>query len=147
MLTAKVAINSLIKQYGDSQRNSSAYGTSITLKEKLNASFCLKEGYVFEKNDANSAFFSYNGNSFNIWGGYLVLPKTTALLGYNYLVRDYDEPVGFKITANTISMGLEYEFREKWFIGLQYDHQASDSNVIGTNTSDNIFSLGVRYSY
>jgi hypothetical protein len=147
ILTARVAINGLVKRYRDSQRDSSAYGAAVTLKEKLGALFWLKEGYAYEKNNADSALFSYKGNAVNLWAGYVVLPKTTALLGYNYLVRDYDEPSGFKVTANTVSVGLEYEFLEKWFVDAQYDHQTSDSNVPGTNTADNIFSLGLSYSY
>lgn len=147
VVTARVAINGLLKRFGDSQRDSSAYGASFILKERLSPSFWLKEGYVYEKDNADSAFFSYNGNAVNVWAGYVILPKTTALLGYNYLVRDYDEPSGFKVTANTVSAGLEYAFMEKWFLDALYDHQASDSNLPGTNTSDNMFSVGLRYSY
>lgn len=147
MVTAKIAINGLIKRFRDSQRDATAYGVSLAAKEKLSSSLWLKEGYVYEKDDADSPFFTYNGNSLNVWAGYLILPKTTVLLGYNYLVRDYDEPSGFQVTAQTVSVGLEYELLKKWFIDAQYDHQASDSNVPDTNTTDNIFSLGLRYSY
>jgi predicted porin len=62
-------------------------------------------------------------------------------------VRDYDQPSGFKVTAHTISLGLSYELVKKWFLNAQYDHQASDSNVPGTNTTDNMFSIGLRYGY
>jgi len=147
MVTARVAINGMLKRFGDSQRDGTAYGASFALKEKLSASFWLKEGYAYEKDKADSALFSYSGNEVNIWAGYVVLPKTTALLGYNYLVRAYDEPSGFKVTTNTVSVGIEYEFAEKWFVDAQYDHQASDSNVSGTKATDNIFSVGLRYSY
>jgi hypothetical protein len=147
MVTAKVAINGMLKRFGDSQRDSTAYGASFALKETWSPSFWLKEGYAYEKDSADSPLFSYRGNAVNIWAGYVLLPKTTVLLGYTYLVRAYDEPSGFKVTANTVSAGLEYAFMEKWFFDALYDHQASDSNVPGTNTADNLFSLGVRYSY
>jgi hypothetical protein len=147
MVTARVAINGMLKRFGDSQRDSTAYGASFALKEKLSESFWLKEGYAYEKDKADFALFSYNGNAVNLWAGYVILPKTTALLGYNYLVRAYDEPSGFKVTANTVSVGLEYEFAEKWFVDGLYDHQASDSNLPGTKSTDNLLSLGVRYSY
>ncbi len=147
MVTARVAVNGLLKRFGDSQRDSTAYGASLTLKEKLSALFWLKEGYVYEKDHADSALFSYSGNAVSIWAGYVVLPKTTVLLGYSYLARSYDEPSDFKVTANTVSVGLEHNFLEKWFVDAQYGHQASDSNVPGTNTTDNIVSLGLRYSY
>jgi predicted porin len=147
VLTARFAINGMIKRYGDSQRDSSAYGATFSLKERLDPVFWLKENYVYEKNDADSPLFTYNGNAVNIWAGYLVTPQATVLAGYNYLVRDYDQPSGFKVTAHTISLGLSYELVKKWFLNAQYDHQASDSNVPGTNTTDNMFSIGLRYGY
>ncbi len=147
IVTARLALSGGIKRYRDSVRDSSAFGPALTVKEQFTPSFWLKESYYYEKNNADSSLFTYNGNSAGIWAGYLVLPKTTVLLGYNYLVRDYDEPSGFKVTANTVSVGLEHEFITKWFVDAQYDHQSSDSNVAGTNTTDNIFSLAVRYSY
>ena len=51
------------------------------------------------------------------------------------------------MTANTVSAGLEHELTKEWFIDAHYDRQASDSNLPGTNSTDNLVSLGVRYSY
>ena len=147
MVAAKFAINGLLKRFGDSQRDSSAYGASFILKETQSPLFWLKEGYAYEKDHADSALFSYSGNAVSLWAGYLLLPKTTVLLGYSYLVRSYEEPSGFKVTANTVSAGLEYKFMEKLSVEGQYDHQASDSNLPGTSTTDNLLSLGIRYSY
>lgn len=147
MVSARIAVNGLVKRFGDSPRDSSAYGASFIVKEKLGPSFWLKEGYAYEKDNARSALFSYNGNAANVWAGYAVLPDTTFLLGYNYLVRTYDEPSGFKVTASTVSVGLEYLFMKKWSVDALYDHQASDSNQAGTNTTDNLFSIGFRCSY
>jgi predicted porin len=105
------------------------------------------ESYDYEMNNADSPFFTYKGNSMSIWAGFLVMPQTTFLLGYNYLARDYDQPSGFKVTSNTVSAGLEHKLAHTWFFEAQYDHQMSDSNVPGTYTTDNIFSVGIRYSY
>jgi len=145
--TARFAINGAIKRYNDSQRNSSAYGANISLKERLNNAFWLRESYDYEKNDATSAFFTYQGNAASIWAGYLVAPRTAVLFGYNYLVRNYDEPSGFKVTAQTFSLGLDWKIVKEWFFDAHYDHQVSDSNVPGTNSTDNIYSIGLRYSY
>ncbi len=146
-LSGRLAINGSIKNYQDSQRNSSAYGATLSFKERFTPIFWLKENYDYEQNSANSAFFTYQGNAASIWAGFLVMPKTTILVGYNYLVRDYDQPSGFKVTANTISAGLEHELARKWYLDARYDRQVSNSNVPGTNTTDNIFSVGLRYSY
>ncbi len=147
IVTARVEMIGSIKRYNDSVRDGSAYGPAVTLKEQFTPLFWLKEGYFYEKNNADSPTFSYTANSASIWGGYLLLPKTTVLAGYTYLVRSYDAPSGFEVTANTVSLGLQYEFLKRWFIDTQYDNQRSDSNVAGTSSTDNIVSLGVRYSY
>jgi hypothetical protein len=147
IVTVRLAVNGSIKRYQDSQRDASAFGPIVTFKEQFTPLFWVKESYYYEMNNADSAFFTYKGNFIGIWGGYLALPKTTFLLGYNYLVRDYDEPVGFQVTAQTVSASVEHEFAKRWFIDAQYDHQMSDSNVPGTSSNDNIFSLGVRFSY
>ena len=147
IVSARLAISGSIKRYNDSARDSSAYSPAVFFKEQFTPSFWLKESYYYEKNNADSALFSYKGNSVGIWSGYLVLPQTTLLLGYDYLVRDYDQPSGFKVTANTISLGLEHKLAKTWFLDAQYAHQISDSNVAGTYTTDNIFSVGLRYSY
>ena len=146
-LLARFTVNGAVKRYGDSQRDSSAYGANLKVKEQLGPSFWLREGYVYEKNSADSAFFSYSGNAVNLWAGFLVAPQTTVLAGYTYLVRDFDEPAGFKVTAHTLSLGLEQGFTKHWFLDAQYDHQASDSNEAGTSATDNMLSFGIRYSY
>jgi hypothetical protein len=147
IVSARLAISGGIKRYNDSVRDSSAYSPAVFFKEQFTPSFWLKESYYYEKNNADSALFSYKGNAVGIWSGYLVLPKTTLLLGYDYLVRDYDQPSGFEVTANTISVGLGHELAKNWFFDAQYAHQISDSNVAGTKTTDNIISVGLRYSY
>lgn len=147
IILARIAFSGSIKRYRDSARDSSAFGPALSFKEQFTPSFWLKESYYYEKNRADSALFSYSGNSVSIWAGYLIMPKTTVLVGYSYLVRDFDQPSDFQVTAHTVSLGLEYEFLKRWFADAEYGHQASDSNVAGTNTTDNIFSLAVRYSY
>jgi hypothetical protein len=147
VFSGKLAINGAIKNYQDSQRNSTAYGATLNLRERLTPIFWLRETYDYEQNNADSPLFTYTGNSGSIWAGLSAMPGTTFLLGYNYLVRDYNEPSGFKVTASTISLGVEHELVKKWYIDARYDHQISDSNVPGTNSTDNIYSIGFRYSY
>ncbi len=147
VLSGKIAINGLIKRYGDSQRNSSAYGATVSFKEQFAPMFWLKENYDYEQNNADSPYFTYKGNGVGIWAGFLATPRTTFFLGYNYLVRDYDQPSGFEVKDNTLSLGVEQELAKKWFLNAQYSHQTADSNVAGTYTTDNIYSVGLRYSY
>jgi len=107
IFTARVAISTGIKRYNDSERNSQAYGANLSLKEKLAPAFWLKESYDYEKNKADSPLFTYQGNAVSLGAGYLVTPQTTLLLVYNYLVRNFDQPSDFTVTAHTISLGME----------------------------------------
>jgi hypothetical protein len=147
VLLAKFAVNGGIKRYRDSEQDSSAHGATVSLKERFTPAFWLKEVYDYEKNDADSAVFSYTGNSASVWAGFLIAPQATVLLGYTHLVRDFDLPVGFTLTANTVSVGLEYELVKKLYFDAQYDHQRSDGSIPDTEATDNIFSVGLRYSY
>jgi len=36
---------------------------------------------------------------------------------------------------------------ENWFFEARYDRQISDSDLPGTNTTDNIYSIGLSYRY
>jgi len=147
IFTARLSVNGSVKRYNDASRNGSAYGAALTFKEQLSSAFWLKETYDYERNNADSVFFDYKGSSFNIRAGYSALPYTTVLLGYGLLVRDYDGPSDFRVTANTGTLGLEYEFARKWFASAQYDRQTIDATDFGSSVTDNIFSLGVRYSH
>ncbi len=147
VLSGKLAINGFFKRYGDSLRDGKAYGATVSFKEQLTPTFWLKENYDYEQNNADSPFYTYTGNAVSIWAGLLVTPRTTLFLGDNYLIRDYDQPSGFRVKDNTISLGLEQELAKKWFFSVQYSYQSADSNVAGTYTSDNIISVGIRYGY
>lgn len=131
VVTARLALNYELRRYGDSERDSAAYGASVLFKEKFTPSFWLKESCGYEKNKADTALFTFTGNAAGVWAGLLPFPETTILLGYNYLVRDYVEPSGFSVTAQTISLGIEQALAKQWFLGAQYDRQASDFEYSG----------------
>jgi hypothetical protein len=48
-LSSRVAVLAKVKRFGDSARNSNAYGGNLSLKEKLTPSFWLREFGNFEK--------------------------------------------------------------------------------------------------
>ena len=63
-----------VKRFGDSQRDSTAYGGTLSLKEKLLPSFWIREYGEYEKNNADTAVFSYRGTELGIGAGYHPLP-------------------------------------------------------------------------
>ncbi len=133
--------------FKDSERNSTAYGGVINLKQQVYPRLWIKEGYEFEKNKADFDIFSYDAHLIGIWTGYSVMPKTTATLGYSYLHRTYEEPSGYRNIFHTFSFGLTREIIKKVSVTGSYDRQYISANLPGANHIDNIFALGLSYSY
>jgi hypothetical protein len=146
-VTALGSVAGKIKSFGDSQRNSTAYVGSLSLKEKLLPSFWLREYGEYEKNNADAAFFSYAGTKIGIVAGYNPVRKTFLAASYSYLEQKFDEPSGTKISTNTFSLNAEQVIAKAWSVAGEYDLQLSKENIAGSSTTDNIFSLALKYSY
>ncbi len=146
-MTALASVIGKVKSFGDSQRNSTAYGGTFSLKEKLLPSFWLREYGEYEKNNASSAFFSYSGAKAGIVAGYNPFQKTFLSAGYSYLEQKFDEPSGFRLSTNTFSLNAEQSLAKALSVGAEYDLQLSRENITGASTTDNIFSLAVKYNY
>lgn len=144
---ARVAVLGKIKRFGDSQRDSTANGGNLSLKEKLTPTFWLREFAAYEKNHADNAVFSYTGTTIGAGAGYALTKKTLATFGYSYLIRKFDEPSGAEIKTNTVYVGAEHSFAKSWSVAGEYDLQLSKENITGSSTTDNIFSVALRYSY
>jgi hypothetical protein len=79
--------------------------------------------------------------------GYAFTKKTRATLGYSYLFQKYDDPSGAEMKTQTVYVSAEQTVMKNWAISGEYDLQLSKENVTGTSTTNNIFSLALRYSY
>ncbi|HEX9021058.1 MAG TPA: hypothetical protein VF903_07340, partial [Nitrospirota bacterium] len=79
--------------------------------------------------------------------GYVPLKMTLVTFGYSYLIREFDAPSSAEIKTNTVSAGLEQSFTKSWSVAGEYDLQLSKENINNSSTTDNIFSLALRYSY
>lgn len=134
-------------EYKGEGRSSTAYGSVFNLKQQITPKMWIKESYEFEKNVAASGIFSYLGNMPGVQAGYAVTPKTTAMLGYSYLYRSYNDPEGFRDIFHTISFGVVRAIIKKVYLNGSYDRQYVSTNLPGSNHTNNIFSLGVSYSY
>ena len=135
------------ENFEDSQRSSNAYGGLLNLRQQVHPSLWIKEGYEFEKNKACSSIFSYEAHFLWVGMGYSILPKTTATLGYSYLQRTYEEPAGFRNIFHSLSLGLTREIAEKVSVYGNYDRQYVSSNHHAATTINNVYSLGLSYSY
>ncbi len=146
-VTALGSVAGKIKRFGDSQRDSTAYVGALSLKEKLLPSFWLREYGEYEKNNADNAVFTYEGTKVGIVAGYNPAQRTFLAASYSYLEQKFDEPSGSKIRTNTFSLNAEQSISRSWAIGGEYDLLLSHENITGSSTTDNIFSLALKYSY
>jgi hypothetical protein len=148
IINAKVLARGTIKNFDISARNSTAYGATVSLKQTFSRAFWLKEVYDYEQNHANDSLFSYQGDSLSIWAGYTAMPRSAFGLGYSYLIRNFNKeaPV-LKLTSQTFSVDWTWDFYTKWSLNVAYDLEKADSNLPGTATTNNVYSVGMIYSY
>jgi len=149
--TARVAAQLMLKgkrkEFKDSRRDSVAYGGSIEVKEQISPRFWLKQAYEFEENDADNALFTYRGHSLGAWAGYMVFPKTTLTGGYSFLSLEYDEPSNFRNEFHTVSVGISREVIKKVSLYGNYYRQFINSSASEKGRANNIFFIGLLYSY
>ncbi len=77
----------------------------------------------------------------------MITPETMLNVGYSYLTRKYEDTGGFKTKSHTISAGIVRELVKKVYVNVGYDRQFNDSNVSNTDHNNNIYTLGVTYSF
>ncbi len=147
VLSAQIALKGKIKDFKGGPRDSNAYGGTFELKQQITRKFWIKEGYEYEKNDADSNLFSYKGHSVGIWSGYMINPQTMLNLGYSYLTRKYEDASNFRTKSHTVSVGAAREIIKKVYVNIGYDRQFNDSNVPDTDYKNNIYTIGVTYSF
>ncbi len=135
-----------LKEFGDSSRNGSSFGGFLSLKERISPVFWLREFVEYEDNSANSAFFSYIGTKLGAGAGYTLTKTTFMTLGYSYLTQKFNEPSGFDLKTQTLFVTVEYALAKSWAIGAEYDLQLSKDSI-GNSTTNNIFSVALRYTY
>lgn len=147
VLSARLSLKAAAKNFEDSLRDSTAFGASVGLKERLSDFLRLRQTYEFERNRAESPLYSYQGHSAAAWIGFSLSETTSLDLGYGYLLRTYDLPEDFEVTTQSISASFIVDMSDSWSISLGYDHEMADSNVPDTATTNNIYSIGLRYDY
>lgn len=147
IISARAAVIGKLKRFGDSERDSTAYSGTLALKEKLTTSFWLREFGEYEKNRADIPAFSYTGMKVGAEAGYSLFRETILTAGYSYLDQTFDEPADAELKTRTVFATAEQTLGKHWALAGEYDLQASRESVTETSTTNNVFSLALRYSY
>jgi len=146
ILSGEVYIGGRLRKYNDDARDSAAVSAGLALRQQVSFRSWLREYYEFEKNNADSDFFSYDGHLVGINAGYLINPKTLAMAGYSYLSRSYDEPSGYDTDYHTLSIGFVRELTKSLFLNAAYFHQFISSPA-ESDDANNAYTLGLIYRF
>ena len=144
---ARFSLTGKVKHFGDSQRNSTAYGGGVSLKERPAQDLWFRQFVEYEKNEADSPLFSYGGTKAGISAGYDLTRTTAAAAGFSYLVQEFDEPAGAELRTGTVFLTVEHALSRTWFFSAEYGLQTSRDGTSGTSITNNMYSLALRYSY
>lgn len=129
------------------ERDSDGYGATLELKKQFNEEWWAKGIADFEHSSANDSTFSYRGRTFGLGAGYLPRPDTFINFGYNRTDRDFKSAVPFETRTHMLYAEITQRLREKLYLSLGYAHARNNSNIAGTNYSNNIWSIGLNASF
>jgi hypothetical protein len=146
-ITARLSLIGKVKHFQDSQRSGNSYGGEVGLKEKLTQDLWFRQFAEYEKNGADSTLFRYAGIKTGIRAGYDLTRTTVAAVGYTYLVQDFDEPAGAVLRTGMAFVTVEQALSRTWFLSAEYALQSSRDSTSGTDATNNVYSLALRYSY
>jgi hypothetical protein len=147
-VTGRFAARLSGKDFDGTVRDSTAYGVTASLRERLSAKLWLKETLDFEQNKSHSSIYDYTGASAGIKAGYDLSEQQTLSAGYSYLLRDFkDSAPAFKLTSQVASLHWTLDLNDDWSILAGYDHEWADSTIPNTATTNNIYTIGLRYEY
>lgn len=145
-VSGKLYLTGATKDFKNDLRDSTAFGTSLQLKEKFTP-FWLKQRIDLEQNHAKDSLFSYDGSSAGLRAGYDITAQSYISVGFSYLIRKYKAPAGFKVNSQTASAEWNWNFAEHWSARVGYDREMADSNVPDSATTNNIYSVGLQASF
>jgi len=141
-------LNASVEDFKATARDSTAYGASASLKERLSDPFWLKQTIDIEYSTATSSLYSYTGISAAIRAGYDLSDSQQVSVGYSYLVRDFKNSIpAFKLTSQVVSLYWTLDLNDAWTVLAGYDHELADSNIPNTATNNNIYTVGIQYAY
>jgi hypothetical protein len=148
MLTGRIGLYASLKDFKGSLRDSTAYGVSAGLKERLSDPFWLKQTIDIEYSSATSSLYSYTGTSAGIRAGYDLSDSQQISVGYSYLVRDFKNSTpAFKLTSKVASADWSLDLTDAWSVMAGYAREWADTNIEHTATSNNIYTVGIGYAY
>ncbi|MFO0754293.1 MAG: hypothetical protein U0411_13345 [Thermodesulfovibrionales bacterium] len=146
-LAASLSLKGRIRDFPGGQRDGRAYGGALVLKHRISFRHWVTGEYEYERNSAGADIYSYKGHRAGVVLGSFLTPRFVLQLGYSLLTRKYEDEFRTRTTFHTLSSGISRQVAEGLSMRAEYHRQFISSNALENSHSNNIYSLGLLYSF
>jgi hypothetical protein len=120
-------------------------GGNFELRHLTSMKFWVGEGIHYERHRARDPAMTFTGRILTVRSGYRFRERTTVVLTYTHLDRDFNDGSRIQMRSAALSAARDLTSHVR---GLaSFEHQRIASDPLGRRTGNNIFSLGVDCSY
>lgn len=145
--SGQVTGRGFIRETEQSARDSDGFGATLEIKKQLSRTVWIKGVADYEDNSADLRSFSYTGETYGAYLGYLPFKDTFLNVGYSHNSRDFESTPSFRSTTQTVFAEVAQRLAKNWYLNGGYAYLDNDSNISGTAYTNHIFSAGVSLSY
>ena len=145
--TGQVTGRGFTRNTKQTDRDSNGFGGTLEIKNQLSQTVWVKGVADYEDSKANLGMFSYTGETYGVNLGYLPLQDTFVNLGYSHTRRDFKSATPFISKSQTLFVEVSQRIAKNWYLNGGYAYGRNDSNIVGTAYTNNVFSLGLSFSY
>ncbi len=118
---------------------------SFDLRQTLSMKFWLNEGFEYERYDARSSAFSYNGRSAGLRAGYRFTSALSLVAAYTCLLRKFG--TGMQTTVHSAAFTGAWRIVRGVDLTASFERQAYTSVPLQTQNRNNLSSLGIAVFY
>jgi hypothetical protein len=120
-------------------------GGNFELRQQTGSKFWVGEGIHYERHRARNPGLTFTGRILTIRTGYRFREMTTAVLMYMDLLRVFND--GSRILMRSMTLSAARDLTARVRVLASFEHQRVASDPAAARTGNNIFSLGLGYSY
>jgi hypothetical protein len=120
-------------------------GGNLELRQLTSMKFWIGEGIHYERHRARDPGLTFTGRILTIRSGYRFRERTSAVLTYTHLHRGFND--GSRILMRSVTLSAARDLTARVRALASFEHQRVASDPAADRTGNNIFSLGMGYSY
>ena len=120
-------------------------GGNFELRQLTSMKFWVGEGIHYERHRTRDPGLTFTGRIVTVRSGYRFREKTSAVLTYTHLHRSFND--GSRILMQSGALSAARDLTNRLRALASFEHQRVASDPAAGRTGNNIFSLGLGYSY